>query len=424
MGGPPSRRRGARSPHPARPVRAASPRLFPALRRLAPRALAAAALAAAGATAAPLPRPDLDPADVGVSGLSSGGYMAVQLHVAHSATFTAGVGAVAAGPYYCAEGRVRHATGRCLDGGGPIPVERLVTLTRSWAADGLIDPTEGLGRTRAYLFTGARDSVVPLPVGEALQRYYLAFLPPQQLRWRRDIPAEHGFVTDGRGGDCERRNEGHINDCGFDLAGELLAHLHGPLQPPAAPEEEEAAGRLVELDQRRFIDGRGLADTGWLYLPPACEGAQAQRCRLHLVLHGCGQNRARLGERYVRETGYLRWADANRLVLLFPQVHRSAPNACWDWWGYAGADYALRQGAQVAALKMMVDELLGRPVRCHEASPLAHLRAGRARWSAGGVVARGSGQSLGWPAPFGTVALREAGEGHFQRVAHCGTASR
>lgn len=37
-----------------------------------------------------------------VSGVSSGAYMAVQLHVAYSETFM-GVGSIAGGPYFCAE---------------------------------------------------------------------------------------------------------------------------------------------------------------------------------------------------------------------------------------------------------------------------------------------------------------------------------
>ncbi len=43
---------------------------------------------------------------VTTSGISAGGYMAVQLHVAHSALVN-GVGVVAAGPYYCAENSLR-----------------------------------------------------------------------------------------------------------------------------------------------------------------------------------------------------------------------------------------------------------------------------------------------------------------------------
>lgn len=42
-----------------------------------------------------------------VSGLSSGGYMANQLHLAYS-DWVKGVGILAAGPYYCAQGDIGH----------------------------------------------------------------------------------------------------------------------------------------------------------------------------------------------------------------------------------------------------------------------------------------------------------------------------
>jgi hypothetical protein len=52
--------------------------------------------------APPLPSLTIDPSEVSVSGLSSGGFMAVQAHVAYSATFKRGAGVVAGGPYYIA----------------------------------------------------------------------------------------------------------------------------------------------------------------------------------------------------------------------------------------------------------------------------------------------------------------------------------
>ena len=65
-------------------------------------ALAAAAFAAGTAHAVvPLPRLKVDPAQVTVSGLSSGGFMANQLGYAYASTFK-GVGVFAGGPYMCA----------------------------------------------------------------------------------------------------------------------------------------------------------------------------------------------------------------------------------------------------------------------------------------------------------------------------------
>ena len=77
----------------------------------------AVALALAGVVAnaaVNLPQLNIDKTQTSVSGLSSGGFMAVQLHVGHSATFAKGAGIVAGGPFYCAEGSIVNATGRCM----------------------------------------------------------------------------------------------------------------------------------------------------------------------------------------------------------------------------------------------------------------------------------------------------------------------
>jgi poly(3-hydroxybutyrate) depolymerase len=69
---------------------------------------------------------------VTTSGISAGGYMAVQFHVAHSSTVS-GVGVLAAGPYYCAENSLRLALGRCMKGDEPIAVDELAGLTSELA---------------------------------------------------------------------------------------------------------------------------------------------------------------------------------------------------------------------------------------------------------------------------------------------------
>lgn len=81
-------------------------------------AATAAAIAAMGMgsalAAVNLPALKIDKTQTTVSGLSAGGFMAVQLHVAYSATFAKGAGVVAGGPFYCAEGSIVNATGRCM----------------------------------------------------------------------------------------------------------------------------------------------------------------------------------------------------------------------------------------------------------------------------------------------------------------------
>ena len=62
----------------------------------------------------------------------------------------------------------------------------------------------------------------------------------------------------------------------------------------------------------------------------------------------------------VRNTGYDRWADTNRLVVLFPQavsIPWKNPNGCWDWWGFTDDDYATRDGIQIRSVRAMIDHL-------------------------------------------------------------------
>ncbi|HUG23460.1 fibronectin type III domain-containing protein [Piscinibacter sp.] len=304
------------------------------------------------AQAAPLPQLVIDPAETTVSGLSSGGYMAVQLHVAFSSTFKKGAGVVAGGPFFCAEGSVMHATGRCMAHNTSIPVSSLVTTTNNWAASGYIDPVSNLANSKVYLFSGALDSAVTPPVMNDLRTYYQSFVPSGNIVYKSDIAAEHAFVTDDYGSGCSIKAPPYINDCNFDLAGAILSQLYGALNPR---NYGTLGGSFVEYDQTAFVSGHGMATTGWVYVPQAC--AAGTPCRLHVVLHGCKQNSADVGQQYVRNTGYNRWADTNSIVMLYPQTSLAATNSCWDWWGYDSLNYAKKSGPQMAAVKAMVDRV-------------------------------------------------------------------
>ncbi|HET9205501.1 MAG TPA: PHB depolymerase family esterase, partial [Burkholderiaceae bacterium] len=182
----------------------------------------------------------------------------------------------------------------------------------------------------------------------------------------------------------------------------------GALQPR---NDGTLAGRFVEFDQHEFVAAhQGMAVSGWLFVPQPC--AADPGCRLHVVLHGCGQNTQSLGDTYVQRTGYNRWADSNRIVVLYPQTSNDALNACWDWWGYTGADYAQKSGPQVGAIVAMVERLAGRSASCTEALNGWHVWAGRARWDGlGSALAQGSNQKLGWW--WRSTSLRESPRGHF-----------
>lgn len=322
-------------------------------------AATAAAIAAMGMgsalAAVNLPALKIDKTQTTVSGLSAGGFMAVQLHVAYSATFAKGAGVVAGGPFYCAEGSIVNATGRCMVTPASIPTSTLVNTTNTWASQGLIDPVANLQASKVYLFSGTLDSVVKTGSMDALRTYYNSFVPAANVVYKKDIAAEHAMVTDDYGNGCSTKGAPYISDCNFDLAGAMLQHLYGPLN--ARNNAALPAGNYVEFNQNQFITNHGMATTGWAYIPQACQAGGTATCRLHVVLHGCKQNVSDVQQQYVRNTGYNRWADSNNIVMLYPQTSLAATNSCFDWWGYDNANYAKKSGPQMVAIKAMVDQL-------------------------------------------------------------------
>ena len=165
------------------------------------------------------------------------------------------------------------------------------------------------------------------------------------------------MVTETHGTKCGTTEAPFIVDCDYDAAGTLLETLLGKLKPRSAKE----TGRLVRFDQTPYGRGDASMDaSGFVYIPHSCE---KERCRIHVAFHGCRQGASEIGEEFVRNAGYNQWADANRLIVLYPQaIKRFSPLAwnprgCWDWWGYTGADYHTQAGAQIRAVKAMIDRL-------------------------------------------------------------------
>jgi poly(3-hydroxybutyrate) depolymerase len=305
----------------------------------------------------PLPHMQLDPTGTTVSGLSSGAYMAVQVHVANSSSII-GAGVVAGGPYFCAEGQLHIALNRCMQTflGQPDALA-LLTRARTIAAAGRIDPLENLAKDRVYLFSGTRDATVTQPVMDAARDFYrLAGIGEHAIKYVNDIPAGHAFIVEEARNPCGITESPFINDCDYDQAGDLLRHLYGTLAPP----EEMREGNLLTFDQSEYLadpETHGMASMGFVYRPSAC--VEGERCRLHIAFAGCKQTVADIGDLFARTTGFNRWAESNRLVILYPQSSASAgnPNGCWDWWGYDDPTYHTKSGRQMTAIAKMAARL-------------------------------------------------------------------
>lgn len=328
---------------------------------------AAALLAASPADAAgALPALNIDKTQITVSGLSSGGFMANQLGIAHSATFK-GVGVFAAGPYMCA-GHSHYTACMYNASIGSTALAAMQGDIDAWSGS-LIDAKANIAAQKVFLFVGNSDTTVgPNPVLALQAQYRANGVPEANLQLVRRDGSAHVFPTDFAGsGDnaCGSAVSPYIANCGYDGAKAVLSMFYGALNPR---NDAPAESRYLEFDQAAFSANPGLAATGWIYVPTDCAGGAS--CRLHVALHGCQQSYSNIGDRFLKNTGYTRWADTNRIVVLFPQTRvdntrrdtsasgsLANPNACWDWIGWYGRSFAQRGGTQVAAIKAMVDRL-------------------------------------------------------------------
>ena len=329
--------------------------------------------------AEPLPALAADLSRTTVSGLSSGGYMAGQFQVAHSRTVI-GAGIVAGGPYACAHtpgGEVNpfwavvipwnlnRAQNSCMEDGwlfSSVPdAGELLDYARTLAGRGKIDPLDGLSGDKVYLFSSSADDTVESGVVEEAKAFYLAGgVAEANIRYQTHDSAAHSFLTENQGLACGQSGAPFLNDCDFDQAKAVLEWLYGSLEPAGNAE----TGGFIRFEQADYSSDPGEADLGnegIAYIPQSCR--MQSGCAVHIVFHGCKQGLDAIGETFVKGSGYARWAESNRIALLFPQAVSSTlnPNGCWDWWGYTGRDFLTRQAPQIRAVRGMLDRLGQQP---------------------------------------------------------------
>ncbi|MFI4927132.1 MAG: prolyl oligopeptidase family serine peptidase [Burkholderiales bacterium] len=338
---------------------------------------AAAAPSAAAPAVVQLQRYQIDPAKIFVAGISSGGFAAVQMHVAHSATFK-GAAVYAGGVYWCAgAGGAASALANC--GGLTLPTNAASynsTLAASEAyldaqsALGTIDPAANLSGQPVYLWSGTQDQVVnPLEMADLRSEYarYGA-----NVRFDNAFPAAHGWESPDGELDCGTSGSPYMVKClangsAYDSVQTWLTMFLGPLKPR---NNGKLQGTLSTFDQTEFgaSSNVSMSATGSVFVPKSC--MQGRKCGFVLALHGCLQEAALIGDRWVTEAGINEWADSNDLVVLYPDTIASSapgptnPNACFDWWGYsnqADPNYALKSGLQMSVLYAMVQRITGVP---------------------------------------------------------------
>ncbi len=206
-----------------------------------------AALGFAQATAQaddpPLGTYNADISESSISGISSGAFMAVQFATAWSGTIK-GVGVIAGGPYYCAQGTAIGATRRqyrgdpdryrSLPGGAASRSRTAGQADRRLGSQWGYRQHAHIAGQKIYVFGGYNDAVVNHTVADATRRFYLHYLSDRNrgnLFYQTAIGAGHSQVTLSYGLECSDNGDYFIDRCNYDQAGVILQHVYGALQP-------------------------------------------------------------------------------------------------------------------------------------------------------------------------------------------------
>ncbi|HEY0396226.1 MAG TPA: hypothetical protein VGD01_17210 [Candidatus Elarobacter sp.] len=312
------------------------------------------------------------PQQIFVAGISAGGFFGVQMHVAHSAVFR-GAAIYAGGVFHCSQDSVELALLMC--GGETVNGQALYqsTLAQSetyldqQSAAGTIDAAANLNGQPVYLWSGTRDSVVNPREMADLNGEYQHY--GARVTFDNAFPAEHGWESPDGELPCGTVASPYMIACAqngqpYDSVQKWFALFFGNL---AARTTGALHGSLVRFDQTEFgASAANSMDTnGTVYVPQPC--AAGATCGFVLVLHGCHQGHGEIGDKFVTESGIDAWADANKVIVLYPYAVPAPgpfpynPNGCWDWWGYDDANYSLKSGTQIGIVYRMVQRVTGAP---------------------------------------------------------------
>ena len=341
----------------------------------------------------PLAAYNIDLSQTSVSGISSGGFMTVQMHAAHAENIV-GIGVFAGGPYECAgtggqSSNVLDAMNTCMAGKASAS-DAIINLNDS-AHKNEIAPVSAQHNDKIWLYSGYNDGVVKQPTMDALDTYYRELVAEGNVYYRDNQDAGHAQIVDNSHGQkCVLNGGEFINDCDLDGAGQILEFIYCDLKPKQAP--ENLSSTVVKFDQSFYFDNNPnavMAKDAFLYVPKAC--AEGEACRLHIAFHGCLQNAESIGDSFYKYAGYNEWADSNNFVVLYPQTSQTEgalpvpgepfnPQGCWDWWGFTDpegvpANYATKSSVQIQAIWKMAARLAGASTQTNDAATEATSEA-------------------------------------------------
>ncbi|OFZ28307.1 MAG: hypothetical protein A2622_04185 [Bdellovibrionales bacterium RIFCSPHIGHO2_01_FULL_40_29] len=284
-------------------------------------------------------------AQVTISGISSGGFMATQMGVIYSEEIS-GVGTVAGGFFYCAQNHLQNKIqegiqthlgkqnlflfnqnkglysdlllGRFLFPGystkwfTPSPMNPIYQSVgvcmqnpdkaelpdlKAFHEKKLIDDPSYLTKQNIFTYHGEHDNVVLFKMAQKIKDFYIENkIPIEQIQQKSLQFAGHSFATDKQDlQPCTAEKFPFITSCQYDLAFDLLTFL----TKKELKREPFEAKNLYYVDQTLDLKNldimnpeRGaqptpsIAPYGYLYSSNECL-QNPTYCQLHVALHGC-----------------------------------------------------------------------------------------------------------------------------------------
>ena len=259
-----------------------------------------------------------------------------------------------------------------------IQLSRLRAWAEAAAAAGSIASLAHLRDARVFTYRGTKDTVYLPGSVNATGEFFWPYLADarRQAVFEASVPSQHcqpSVDPNVPADSCGNYTVGGVQNCGYDGAGHMLQTFYDGALTPPPPGGSTDPSRLFNFSQDLYGNASaqfaGMATTGFIYVPARCA---AGPCRLHMAMHGCGQSYTSAGQglKYVLFGGYGPWADANGLVILFPQgggfAERgwtgAAPQimaGCQDGYGQTSVGYATREGLYLSTLAKFVAAVAG-----------------------------------------------------------------
>ncbi|XP_035715716.1 uncharacterized protein LOC110859858 [Folsomia candida] len=303
-----------------------------------------------------------------LSGFSSGATFAQQMFISHSALFT-GIASFSHAYYRCGPGNGREADydNACTTIGTnqSYNLDNALDDIRSYEQRRLIDSTGNLRNKKLYVYAGARSQIFSLDQSLGAVSIFEPFIKSSKYIKTVVQDATQLLPSDKFGAPCTMSAEQNffIGNCGFSGAADSLSFLLGDAIRQPGHSTRARHQQLLTFDQTEFFYGYNgpeyMDSKGFIYVPRHCH---RQRCYLHFYFHGCLSGREFNGTDHIVNSGFLEVAEANNLIVVFPQAWSSMPEnmiGCWDTYGLTSSLYATRQGPQITVIRNMLSRLLG-----------------------------------------------------------------